>query len=157
MRPSRRAAFSLMEVLISAAILMGSAVVLFHLAGVGTRHAADAEKLAEAQWSCRAKLDEILAGVVPIERVEDRPLVDVPGWVYSVRIEPIDGPDVPVELAVLRVTVSEDLGLGEDLVTGENPAGVEFTLARWIRDPHLPEDGLADGLAELLPDEGELR
>ena len=135
MIPPRRAGFSLLEVLVATAILMGSAAVLFQLAGVGTRHATGAQKLADAQWSCQAKLGEILAGVIPIEQVKDRPLANKPGWVYSVEVEPVDEPDMPAEMALLRVTVAEDVGLDDDR------HAVRFTLRQWIRDPHLPEGG----------------
>ncbi len=152
-----RTGFSLLEVLVATAILMGAAGVLFHLAGIGAGHATGAQKLADAQWSCRTKMDEITAGVVRAERVRDRPLRNRPGWVYSVEIEPINRPNVPAGMALLRVTVAERSAVDNDRFA------VQFSLNRWIRDPDL-EDGdvfaaeaPADDLADVLLGEGELR
>ncbi len=136
MKTSRRPGFSLLEVLVATAILLGSAIVLFQLAGVGTRHAVSAEKLADAQWSCRAKLNQVLAGVTAAQRVQDRPLENHPGWVYSIQIEPIDEPGMPADLAVLRVTVTEELEDGRP--------GTQFALTRWIRDPLMADDADLD-------------
>lgn len=167
MKLPRRAGFSLFEVLVSTAILMVSAVVLFQLASLGTRHANSAQALAEAQWICQAKLQEMLSGMRPVERVENELLADKPGWVYSVELEPVDEPahsvvpgtgttdGTPADLAVLRVTVAED-------VEEEDQRRVQFTLTRWIRDPHLASDAdsestwPAEGAPEGLLDEGEL-
>lgn len=151
MKSPCRAGFSLLEVLVATAILLGSAVVLFELAAIGTEHARSAEELAEAQWVCQAKLNEILSGLTPLQTVQDEPLEDQPGWAYSVEIEPIDEPGLPADLAVLRVTVSEEVE--------EDQPGMQFSLTRWIRDPHLEADtesgggGSADDVSEQLFEE----
>ena len=62
MSPARRSGFSLLEVIMATAILLGCLIVLGDLAAVGRRHARDAEDLTTAQWLCQTKLNEILAG-----------------------------------------------------------------------------------------------
>ncbi|MBN2477372.1 MAG: prepilin-type N-terminal cleavage/methylation domain-containing protein [Pirellulales bacterium] len=134
--PPDRAGFSLLEVILAVTILMGSAVVLAELAGIGRQHYTDAEDLAAAQLICESKLQEILAGAAAPEIVEDRPVPDVPGWLYSVEIEPADAVARRLGLATLRVTVSreplEQRGM-------EQPTGVRrgprCALSRWIPDP----------------------
>ena len=132
MKRPRRTAFSLLEVLLAIAILLGSAIVLAELAGIGTQHVTSAERLATAQRLCQLKLNEILAGITPLERVESQTLVDRPDWIYSVEIEPISRPGFQQGLAALRVTVAEDVE--------EDQQGRQFTLTRWIRDPYLQSD-----------------
>ena len=129
MRPARRTGFSLMEVLLATSILLGCLVVLGELAAVGRRHAHDAEHLTTAQLISRTKLNEILAGVELVSSVQEQPLQDAPGWVYSVEVEPLDR----LGLASVRVTVSENL---PELDEAANLRRVrQFTLTRWIRDP----------------------
>lgn len=129
MKRARRAGFSLLEVIIAAAILLGSLVVLGQLATVGRMHIHDADDLTTAQLLSQSKLNEILAGVELLRSVEDQALVEAPGWVYSVEVEPLDR----LGLASLRVTVSQDRSeLDED---DEARPAKRFTLTRWIRDP----------------------
>jgi len=133
MKRPRRAGFSLLEVILATAILLGSAVVLAELAAVGREHATSAEDLATAQLICQSKLSEILAGAAPAAGVQDQPLVEAPGWVYSVEIDPIEESGQPQGVASLRVTVRQVL---DDAGTaGGSRRRREFTLARWIRHP----------------------
>jgi prepilin-type N-terminal cleavage/methylation domain-containing protein len=125
----RRGGFSLMEMLIATAILLASLGLLLQLAAVGRDHAQSAEGHANAQRICQNKLNEILAGAAPLESVSDEPLPDEPGWTCSVAAETLDSPLSKPPLAILRVTVTEDV---------EGPRHAEqFTLWRLIRDPGL--------------------
>ena len=129
MKSPPRTGFSLMEILLATSILLGSLIVLGQLAAVGQMHAEDAEALTNAQLLCQTKLNEILAGLEPISSVENEPLADAPGWLYSVEIEPLGR----LGLASLRVTVSEDVAELEDAT--QDYRGERFALTRWIRDP----------------------
>jgi Tfp pilus assembly protein PilV len=126
----KRAGFSLMEVLLATAILLGSILVLMELAGIGRYYIRSVEHLSEAQLLCQSKLNELLAGLAPLEEVQDRPVPDHADWEYSVEIRPVSG----LEVSLLRVTVTE--------VRRSNEATQElrgrpktFTLSRWIPNP----------------------
>jgi prepilin-type N-terminal cleavage/methylation domain-containing protein len=128
-----RAGFSLMEMLVATAILLASLGLLSQLAAVGRDHAQSAEGQANAQRICQNTLNEMLAGAAPIEPVTDEPLWDEPGWNYSVAAETLESPLSEPPLAILRVTVTEQL---------EGPRrGEQFTLWRIIRDPGLTSMG----------------
>jgi prepilin-type N-terminal cleavage/methylation domain-containing protein len=81
----KRSGFSLIEVIIATAILLGSVFVLSELAGLGRRQSQRAEQHTRAQELCEQTLNEILFGERPLLEVEDEPLLP-PG-------EPIDGRD----------------------------------------------------------------
>ena len=147
----RRRGFSLMEVILATAILMGSVVVLARLVGMGRTQANNAELQSDAQRLCETTMHEIVLGLRPIEPIEDAPLQSVqaaatqlpvertnsnllnrtsqesvseanPKWSYSVRTGPV--PNVP-ELTRLTVEVFQsDLTL---------PRPVRFQLSRWVR------------------------
>jgi len=143
MSPARRSGFSLLEVIMATAILLGCLIVLGDLAAVGRRHARDAEDLTTAQWLCQTKLNEILAGVELARPVENQTLPDAPGWAYSVEVESLDRPG----LVSLRVTVSEVLPELEE-AAGRRRAR-QFTLTRWIRGPDQ-QDTAGPGSESLL-------
>jgi type II secretory pathway pseudopilin PulG len=128
---SRRAAFSLLEVLLATGILLGSLIVLSELAGIGGRRVRSAEALATAQRICQTKMHEILAGLADPEPVEDEPVADEPGWVCSIQTESVPQPG----LIGVRVTVGQDLP--------EQMRPTRFTLVRWVRQaPSTGDDGL---------------
>ncbi len=78
--PSRvqRPGFSLIEVILATAILLGSVIVLSELAGIGRRQSNRAEQISEAQRLCELTLHEIVLGLRPIESLERAPLLAVP-------------------------------------------------------------------------------
>ncbi len=123
MRRSRRRGFSLLEVLLATAILIGSSVVLMELASIGLRHAASARDLSQAQRLCQSKLNEIVVGVSPAETVRPMPCEEDPRWTYWVNVQPTER----VGLVMLEVGVAQELASRKQLN--------RFTLVRWIRDP----------------------
>ena len=129
MNRSRRQAFSLLEVLLAAGILIGSVTVLMELASIGNRHAASARDLSRSQLICQTKLNEIVTGLAPAERVQPTPLVDDQQWVYWVDVLPAEQPG----LLVLEV--------GAAYEPEERKQIARFTLVRWIRDPRSEDRG----------------
>jgi hypothetical protein len=140
MRSDRHTGFSLLEVLLATTILLLSAVVLGELSGIGHMHIKDAEKLADAQWLAQAKLNEILSGVADAEAVDQQPLPEKAGWVYSVRIAPVRTAGLPAGLVALQVIVEEDLEADPD-TRGTTRRGKRFTLTHWVHDPSLAQAG----------------
>ena len=126
-RPQRRG-FSLLEVLLASAILLGAVIVLGELAHLGIRNAAAARDLTTAELICRSTMNEIVAGILPADEVEDAVVTSMPGWVYSVEVVPLEHAGV----SALRVTVAADLP--------DEQRPLTFSLMRWVpasRDGHL--------------------
>jgi len=122
----RRAGFSLMEVLLATAILLGSVLVLMELASIGRYYVQSVAARSTAQMLCQSKLDELLAGVQPLEAVEDRAIEDRPDWIYSVEVEPV----TRLPLVAVRVTVTEQFLEGSSAAVRGRPR--TFSLVRWI-------------------------
>ena len=142
-----RSGFSLMEIILATAMLMGSVIVLARLAGMGRTQANRAELLSEAQLVCETTMTEIVLGIRPLDPVENLPLLPPENaqpvaqteegsifyqeqspvneqsarWKYSVSTGQV--PEHP-ELEVVTVTVAENR---------ESGRLVRFSLTRWIR------------------------
>jgi len=115
-----RRAFSLLEVILASAVLLGCVIVLGELAGIGRANAQAAEELAIAQCLCQAKLNELRAGAVPLIEVENEPILESPNWVYSISIDPV----AQTGLVAVHVKVSQD-----DTVAHPR----SFSLVQWLR------------------------
>ncbi len=90
MKSKGRSGFSLLEVLLATGILLGAAIVLSELAGIGARQASAARDLAQAQLLCQSKLNEIVAGIAPVAAARDAPLqVRLAGSVRWKRRRPV--------------------------------------------------------------------
>lgn len=148
MTPARDG-FSLLEVLLATALLMGSAIVLAELANIGRAHARSAEELAAAQLICQTKLNEMLSGATAVDDIEDQRLAELPGWVLSVDTRSVELPD----LVQLRVTVAE-----ADDDDRPRRRRKTFTLVRWIRKPGNESQGqsrfVTESWSDLHPEEG---
>ena len=136
-RPSKRYGFSLMEVILATAILLGSVVVLVELAGIGRHHAQSAQQRAIGQLLCQNKMNEMLAGVAPLESVQAEPLemavsdgaaafteevTTGPSWWYSVELTSTSMP----ALSAVRIVVWQAVDADDE------PRNV-FSLVRWVR------------------------
>ena len=127
-----RHGFSLMEVILATALLMGCVVVLTELATIGRHHIQKAEKLAAAELICESALNEILTGAAGVEAMQRQPVDGSPGWIISVDLLPLDKRP---GLAALEICVAEDVP--------EDEKCTEFTLVRWIPDPNVADDAVA--------------
>jgi prepilin-type N-terminal cleavage/methylation domain-containing protein len=132
-RKSRRG-FSLLEVVLAAAILAATAILLSQIAGFARRSLEKLELQTQAQLLCQSKLAEIVAGVEPFQAVSRGEFPEAPGWYYSIESS-------PAELSgILSVRVStwferEDQARGSN-VSSASEALVSYTIVRWIRDPN---------------------
>jgi len=151
MKPTARAGFSLMEVLMATSILLASVIVLGELAGIGRRHASASRELATAQILCENKLNEILSGAAPAVRVDGEPLDVQPGWMYSVEIEPLDAEQAAIApgMVALKVTVeAEDTPRRRSEI--DHQGTKQFSLVRWIREPARLSNGRSAAATEAL-------
>ena len=171
---TNRLGFSLIEVMIATAILMGSAIVLSRLAGMGREQSQKARLHSEAQQLCELTMNEVLLKLRPPELVESAPLIPLP--------EPIQ--DVNEESSELNMFAETDTSRETDVVPDEtNPEWrysvrmdllpelpgmwrltvavvqgdetlerpIRFSLTRWISGP--PPEGAFDTLSR---ESGEL-
>ena len=126
--PTKRAGFSLMEVLLATAILLGSILVLMELAGIGRHYVQSVEARSTAQMLCQTKLNELLAGIQPLEEIEEQVVEDDPDWMYSVEVLPVRR----LPLSLLRVTVTQRTLEGTTPSIRGRPKS--YSLARWVPD-----------------------
>ena len=117
-----------METIVATAILLASTLVLVQLISVGREHAWKADEVTKAQLLCQTKLNELLAGIAPLQRADEEVFDDDPDWAYSIEVQPLD----VAGLVSVRVTVSE-LASDAELAqrTDQSPRG--FHLVRWMR------------------------
>ena len=139
----RRLGFSLMEVIMASAILLGAVIVLTELASLGSRSARRAQSFAESQIFCQTKLNELVSGVSPIEPIERRLLEDSPDWFYSVESKSVPGRG----LLKLQVTVWQE--------NKSDKRDSQFSLSRWIADRSILEISNSDKLSPAT-DEGSI-
>ena len=135
-RLRRRRGFTLLEVLLALAILVGSLATIGELTRIGMSYAHRAAAMAEAQLYCESKLAEITAGIVAPAATSSAPLDVDQAWLYSVAVEPT----VDTSLLAVRVTVVENLP--------PQQGPVEFSLTRWMVDPQTAAAAEAEAAAQ---------
>jgi prepilin-type N-terminal cleavage/methylation domain-containing protein len=117
--------FTLLEVILSLAILAGSVAVLGEIMGIAGRHGRDAEAEVRAQLIASSIMDEMLSQVVEPAQVSRQAVdtTDTVPWVYSVNIQNT----TVTGLSSIEVIVEQDLE------SEFNP--LKYTLHRWYAVP----------------------
>ena len=128
--PTRyRSGLSLLEVILSIAILGGSMVVIGHLYNLGYRSALQAQFRSEANLYADTKMAELAAGVLPIQSAGDQDIEGAPGWQYAVEIE--DSFQPGLFLATVIVKKGDDSEILRD----------GLSIVRFLPDPdYEPEE-----------------
>lgn len=123
-RPCRpaRSGFTLLEIVLSLAIFCGSMVALSQLAWTGSRAAIQARLRTQATIRCETKLNEVLAGIEPMQSRSDTAFPDSNHWTWSMVVTPSTHP----ELVQLDVIVNH---LGTSRLSTAS-----VTLRRWARE-----------------------
>ena len=129
----RRDGITLLEVILAIAILGSSMAMISELVRVGSVSAARARDYTNAQLICESKLNELIAGAIPIaaatqQQVEDVGLVDL--WYFSVVVNPLDTEG----LVAVQVLVEKGVEQGQRPMT--------FSLMRWMVDPALEQEAV---------------
>ncbi len=144
--PRNRGGFTLLEVILSLAILTSAIAVLGELARIGIRNADYTHKLTMAQMLCETKMAEITSEITLPDPVVGASFEaessgqsatmfdpDDPTWLYSIESDLIDTDG----LLQITVTVYQDLP--------EEKRPVTCSLVRWMIDSSLTgsEDDLS--------------
>src|SRR4051794_3037251 len=130
-RHDERRAFTLLEVILSLAILAGALAALGEVMRLADRSASTAEDETHAQIFAASIMDELAAGSRELTAVQQSSLEtgDDPPWVYSVEMEQTQFN----ELVAVRVRVEQQLE------ARLQPA--QFELTRWMPNPdYVPPD-----------------
>jgi hypothetical protein len=99
--------------------------VIGELVRMGVRNAEEARELTKAQLLCESKLEEVVAGVTPLESAAAVAFELDPEWTYTIETGSLDQQG----LVQVRVTVQQ--------VESDRLYPLAFTLTRWILDPSL--------------------
>jgi type II secretory pathway pseudopilin PulG len=172
-----RRAFSLIEVIIATAILMGSAVVLARLAGMGRDQSQKARLYSEAQQLCEQTLNELLLGMRPMELVESMPLIPLPAPIEDTADDAnAQDPFSSTERQDVEPTIDETnpewrhsvrieplpakpgmWALTVEVLQGDQtlPRPIRFSLTRWISGP--PPEGAFDELMQGMEEPNSLQ
>ena len=120
-RRRKNSGFTLLEILITTAILVVGLTVAFHTTRSAVQRMMMARELTEAQNACQAVLNELLARTAPIEPHEGRAAEHLPNWKIRVDIYPAPQPG----LFVLHLSAQQFSSYGRLL-------GVRYQLIRWV-------------------------
>lgn len=121
-RPQSRKAFTLLEVVLSLAILAGSLAVIGEVMSLADRNATDAAEESRAQILAGNVMDEMLAGFMELTNVSRVPLETETSqpWVYSVLVTSTNFEG----LAAVEVLVEQDVP--------EQFRPIKYRLVRWV-------------------------
>jgi len=115
-------------------ILFGSLTVLSQLATIGINHLDRADTTITAIRLCQNKLGEVLAGIQPLEKVDNQPILEAPDWSYSIEVQPLETEVQPQEtqetlpLSEVRVRVARQ----SDVAQKPNGLRGRYELISWI-------------------------
>lgn len=118
-----RHGLSLLEVILSIAILGASMVAIGHLFNLGLRSAYQARVRSEANILADSKMAETAAGVVSPQSTGNQPITEKEGWEWSADVESSQHP------GLLMVTVT---------VTQSDQANIDpiaLSIVRFMPDP----------------------
>jgi prepilin-type N-terminal cleavage/methylation domain-containing protein len=121
-RHSRRGV-SLLEVILSIAILGTAMVAITQLLNIGYTSALSSRLRTSAALHCDTKIAEIAAGAIELVSSNGQQIQEDPEWIYSVDVSP----GAQMGLLVVTVTVSQaDSAL---------PAPISISVVRFMPDP----------------------
>ncbi len=139
----RRATFrhgmTLLEVVIALALFFAAMAAISEILHMGSQASVRAQLRAEASLLGESKLNEVIAGIVPLTPVQQQAFEDAPQWTWSLTVED----DTTVAIKRLLLTVQH-----------LNPAGHtdhELQFARMLRDPAIfQSSGTSETALETL-------
>lgn len=122
---SSRRGLTLLEVLLSLGLFLGALAALSQLWYGGVRASVQARLSTQAILRCESKLNEVVAGAVPLQTTGDTPFDDDANWTWNLQVE--SGPHVDALLVKVKVSHPGQSGLSSS----------SHELQRLIRDPQI--------------------
>ncbi len=132
-RSPRRDGFSLLEVIVLIAVLFGGVIALAQLASTGRQHAQRAARITTAQILCQNKLNEIVAGIVPLAPVTEAPFPESPDWKYTIDVESTWNGLLSVKVSVFQSAESDVPEPARARRAISQPNTPRYSLVRWLR------------------------
>ncbi|MEZ6065193.1 MAG: prepilin-type N-terminal cleavage/methylation domain-containing protein [Planctomycetaceae bacterium] len=126
---TRRRGLTLLEVLLSLAIFMIAMTAISQLVSIGSRASVEAQVEADAALRAETVLNEVIAGVHPLQSTQQTTFTDDPDWVWSLDV--MEGPHI--DLVQLDVTVGRKIEGSMTQTTSYH----SVRLSRLIRNPDL--------------------
>ena len=135
--PYRRSGLTLLEVLVSVAIFLGSMTAIMQILSLGRRAEMLTRLQTEAVMRCESQMAEVVAGVQELKTVTAKPFDDSDRsgtWQWS------------LDVAESGTTGLLQLTLKTQYVAANDDVVTEFSLVRYLRDPQAlleaaaPED-----------------
>lgn len=126
-RVRRRKGLSLMEAMVSLAILGGALAVIGELIGLGAKAAEDARDLTKSQLVADSIMSEFAARVAMPSPTTHTPCPMAPGFVYSVQMMSATVPD----LLHVKLTIERE----KDIAIN-NPRGLRYSIEQIMPDPN---------------------
>ena len=126
----RRRGLSLLEVVLSIAILGVALATIGQLIRIGARNAVMARDLATAQLYCESTLNEVACGAIAPTSGSGT-LDDLGDWTYELTVDSTDQEN----LLAVKVVVTQD--------AEQYSRPVTFTMTRWMIDPVFVEKAAA--------------
>jgi len=120
-----RRGFTLFEILLSLGLFLGALAVLSQMWYGGVRASVQSRLRTQAIFRCESKLNEVIAGVVPLQSTSDAPFEDDSTWTWNLQVQP--GPHADLLFAVVNVRHPGQGGLSSS----------SHQLSRLIRDPQV--------------------
>lgn len=141
---SARRGMTLLEVVIALALFFAAMSAIAEILRLGSDSSVKAQLQAEASLLGESKLNEVLAGIVPLTSVQSQVFAESPRWTWSLAVED----DASLSLKRILLTVNH-------LNTaGKSDHQVQF--ARWMRDPLIfqqsgSSSSALDAIQSVLP------
>ena len=122
--PFRRG-MTLLEVVIALALFFAAMAAIAEILHMGSQTAVKAQLRAEASLLGESKLNEVLAGIVPLTAVADQKFAEAPQWTWTLTVE--DDTDVSIKRLLLTV----------NHLNSADKSDHELQFARLLRDPAI--------------------
>jgi len=118
----QRGGFTLLEVLLTAAILLIGLTAIFQTTRSAQQRMSAARELTEAQNACQSVLNELLAQASPIQPDSGKTIEHLPNWRIRVDIYPASQPSLYVlHLSAQQFSPTDNTSLG-----------TQYQLLRWV-------------------------